>query len=345
MNLTLARVKPLIQICLRTKKVPYLASSPGLGKTSLMRQIAKENNLELIITNLGDADPTDFKGLPFNLNNEEATFLPFDDLPTENTPKPEGKDGWLIFLDELPSASRAVMASAHKLVLDRLAGSRPLHKRALVVAAGNLATDNTHYVPMTTPLASRMVHFEVKADLDAFINWAIKNEVDNSIIGFLRFRPDLLHKFDRTLQENTFPCPRTWGDLLSPLVKELPEGPISEDMAPLIDGCIGRGASAEFRAFRAFFEQIPTLADILSSPSGTKVPSELGLQYALTSMLTSNIDPNNAEAIMEYVNRLPIEMQATLVITAARANTELLKIDSFMEWVDKNFERFNKWKS
>ncbi len=343
-EITLQQAKPLIEQCLQKMKVPYLASSPGLGKTSLMRQIAEDYNLELIIVNLGDSDPTDFKGLPFNLNNEEATFLPFDDLPVQGTKLPKDKKGWLIFLDELPSASRAVMASSHKLVLDRLAGNRPLHDLAFVAAAGNLATDNTHFVPMTTPLASRMVHFQVKADLESFLKWGIDNNIHNSILSFLRFRPDLLHKFDKKLEHSTFPCPRTWADLLSPLIEDLPEGGIPSESAPLIMGTIGSGAGAEFIAFRKYFEQIPTLDEIISDPRGVRKPAELGLEYALTSMLTSNITLENADKIMEFMTcTMGIEMQATLVLSACRKNNKLIDVETISNWIDDNFERFQQW--
>lgn len=39
--------------------VPYLRSSPGIGKSSIAKQIAKEHNLFFIDLRLAGCDPTD----------------------------------------------------------------------------------------------------------------------------------------------------------------------------------------------------------------------------------------------------------------------------------------------
>ena len=60
---------------------------------------------------------------------------------------------------------------------------------------------------MPAPLSNRFFHLEITTGLDEFKNYAIKNEVDDRIISFLNFRPNLLHKIDRNspawpLQDN-----------------------------------------------------------------------------------------------------------------------------------------------
>lgn len=44
---------------LRAKLVPMLTSSPGMGKSSIAKQIAKEWNLKLIDVRLSQCDPCD----------------------------------------------------------------------------------------------------------------------------------------------------------------------------------------------------------------------------------------------------------------------------------------------
>jgi len=53
-----------IKDCITVGLVPMLAGSPGVGKSSIMRQVAEELNLEYIDIRLAQSDPLDLVGLP-----------------------------------------------------------------------------------------------------------------------------------------------------------------------------------------------------------------------------------------------------------------------------------------
>jgi MoxR-like ATPase len=78
--------------------VPFIQSSPGIGKSSIVKQIAKEYNLKLIDLRLSTCDPTDLTGLP-HFEEGRAVFSPFDIFPVSNDDIPKNKDGWLLFLN------------------------------------------------------------------------------------------------------------------------------------------------------------------------------------------------------------------------------------------------------
>ena len=79
--------------------VPMMAGSPGIGKSQIGKKIAKNLNLQMIDVRLSQMDSVDLNGLPHFTSDGKAEFVPFDTFPTESTPLPEGKDGWLIFLN------------------------------------------------------------------------------------------------------------------------------------------------------------------------------------------------------------------------------------------------------
>lgn len=56
---TLNQAKKQLPILFKAGIVPYLHSSPGLGKSSIAQQIADEYNLEFIDIRLTDMDPSD----------------------------------------------------------------------------------------------------------------------------------------------------------------------------------------------------------------------------------------------------------------------------------------------
>lgn len=169
--------------------------------------IAKTTNSKFVDVRLAQSDPTDLNGFPL-VKDGQATFVPFDIFPTEDTPLPKGKSGWVIMLDELSSCAKAVQAAAYKIILDRMVGQHKLHPKVRILAAGNLETDNAHVLKMSTALGSRMIHFQLKVDHGEWMNWAENNGILTSITSFLEFQKRALHLFDPKKIENTFPCPR-----------------------------------------------------------------------------------------------------------------------------------------
>ena len=98
--------------CMESGLVPYLRGSPGVGKSSIMKDIANDFNLHLIDHRLSTSEPTDMTGLP-KFNGEYAHFAPFTEIfPVASTPIPNGKQGFLLFLDEFNAAKRDVQAAA-----------------------------------------------------------------------------------------------------------------------------------------------------------------------------------------------------------------------------------------
>jgi hypothetical protein len=41
-----------------------------------------------------------------------------------------------------------------------------------------------------SPLANRFSHYELDVNLDDWVDWAYKNNIDERLIGFLRYRPE-----------------------------------------------------------------------------------------------------------------------------------------------------------
>ena len=59
----------------------------------------------------------------------------------------------------------------------------------------------------------------VDINLDDWVSWAYKNGIDEKIIAFLRFRPELLFDFDPAHNPVAFPSPRSWQFVHNALIK------------------------------------------------------------------------------------------------------------------------------
>jgi MoxR-like ATPase len=195
---------------MRARRVPFIESSPAMGKSAIVHSIAREYGLKLIDHRLSTSAPEDLSGLP-KLTNTSATFVPFDTFPTEDTPIPPGMQGWLLFLDEFNSASKAVQAAAYKLVLDRMVGLKKLHPNVVIVCAGNLSSDRAIVNPIGTALQSRLIHLTMVLDHTEFMeDVAFAQNWDSRIIAFLSYKKEFLHDFRPDHDDKTFCSPRTW---------------------------------------------------------------------------------------------------------------------------------------
>ena len=60
----------------------FVWGSPGIGKSSIIKQIAEQKDLEFVDLRLSLLDPTDLKGIPFfDQENNEAVWASPNFLP------------------------------------------------------------------------------------------------------------------------------------------------------------------------------------------------------------------------------------------------------------------------
>lgn len=322
-------IKQLITVNL----VPMLHGSPGLGKSDIVRQVAKETNLYLLDERIAQADPTDLKGLP-GIKDGKATFLPFDNFPTENTPIPEGYDGWLIFLDELPGASPAVQKAAYKLILDRMVGNHPLHPNVRLVAAGNLITDNAFVEEMSTALKSRMVHLELALDVDTWLKWAYESNVNSLITSFITWKKSAaLYTFKPDTEDYTYGCPRTWG-MVNEYSKEHSLNPSENPLMPVVvAGIVGNGLAAEFIQYCKLASELISVEDILKDPEGVVIPDSMSATYAIVGALAEQVDADNLEIAYKFLSRLSGPMLVVGLRGIIQRNRQLFTHPTIMQWI------------
>jgi len=301
------QVRTFVLDCLYAGLVPFVQSSPGMGKSSIMRSVANELNLKLIDHRLSTSAPEDMTGLPRFDEEGRAHFAPFADLfPIEGTPLPENKDGWMVFLDEANSATKMVQAACYKLILDRATGQYPLHENVVITMAGNLAADRAIVNVLSTAMQSRVVHIEM---IVSFLEWledvALKEDYDSRIIAYLNYKNGMLMDFRPDHQDKTFCCPRTW-EFMNRLVKDKP---IQDEKIPLYAGTITSGVAVDFVQFTKVFDKIPDMMAILSDPTGVEVPSDSATRWAVTSHVMEKVEEDNFGLTTTYINRFPMEFR------------------------------------
>ena len=317
---------------------PMVASSPGMGKSDIIRDIAKLFSLKVIDFRVSQCEPVDMQGYPGIIedsnNLKRMTFHIPEYFPIETDKIPEGYEGWLLFLDEFNSGTKQAEAAAYKLILDREVYKHKLHPRCLIAAAGNLTTDRAIVNTQSTATTSRLTHYRMRVDHKVWVDWANAHEIDHRIISLIKFKPELLHRFDTSTNELTFPCPRTW-EFASKVIINKDE--INHITKTRLAGTIGEGAAVELATYSEIYQNLPTIEQILSNPkSGWKVPKEPSEQYAVTTMLAHNTTPDTIDKIIIAINRLPVDFQVITFKDIYKRSPKLNGHPVIKEWIAKN---------
>lgn len=312
--------------------VPYIKGSPGLGKSAIVKQVADSLNLQLIDVRLSQMDSSDIIGFP-TIQNGKTSFVPPDVFPISTDTIPKGKDGWLLFMDELSSASNSVQAAAYKLILDRMVGQYHLHKNVAIVAAGNKDTDKAIVNRMSTAMQSRLVHLNLMIKHKDWIEWANNNKIDHRVVSFIEFKPGLLHSFDPNHKDSTFAAPRTW-EFTSQIIKDKPT--IDLLTTKILAGTVGEGAAREFKAFTEVFESLPKIRDIISNPTGIAINQAPDVMFAVTGLISHEVNKSNMDSLMKFMSRFPLEFQIITWISSIRRNKEIYSLPAIKDWVSKN---------
>ena len=305
-----------------------LQGSPGCGKSGLIHQIAEEYNCKLIDLRLSQCDPVDLAGFP-TIEGSKSDYIPMAHFPIEGDPLPEGKDGWLLFLDEINAAPQSVQSASYKLVLDRMVGSHHLHKRVHIVAAGNKDSDNAVVHTMSTALQSRLVHLEIAINSKEWLEWAASNGIDHRISSYISFKPGALYTFSPDHSDKTYACYRTWEFANRVLQRVDISDPI---IRPMLAGTLSEGVALEFLSFCKIYKELVTIEQIIRDPKETKVPTEPSVLYALTGAVAHNINKDNAEPLLAYMARFPAEFQIVCLRETVRRHKELLSHPAVQKW-------------
>lgn len=288
--------------------VPFVQSSPGIGKSSITASIAQEFNAHLIDHRLSTSVPEDMSGLPRFDEKGYARFSPFADLfPLEDRELPEGKDGWILFLDEFNSGSKEVQAAAYKVILDKRVGQHALHDKVRICAAGNLATDRAITNKLSTAMQSRLVHLEMRHDFNEWLeDVAIPQKYDGRIIAFLSQFENKLMDFRPDHNEKTFCCPRTW-EFVNKLLKNKPN--LDQKDAPLLAGTITSGIATEFITYTQIFKDLVTIGEVMNDPHGCRLPETVAGRWAVVTHLLEKVDDKTLANIFTYTGRLDMPFQ------------------------------------
>lgn len=312
-SLTQNQVKEAIKLHLYADVPTLITSVGGAGKSSIVYQVAEELNLHVIDLRLSQLTKYDVFGYPSkSTDGLRMEFLPIDVLPLEGDPIPDGKDGFLLFMDEILQADKYVQGASYKLVLDRMVGKHKLHPKLRIIAAGNGVLNSQADNKLIAPLKSRFTHINMEINVNEFKSYVEEQVLlgnwNSLLLGFISFKPEHINNFDpNTINDVvTYSSPRTLNmlsDLVNNGLLQQPE----ELYEPMVTGIIGESAGNDFNAYVGIYKQLPDIKDIIADPENCSMPETVGGQWALSTLLLQHINPKVTNEFARFIERITNE--------------------------------------
>lgn len=311
---TVSEIKTLVLAYYRQQLPVFVTGQPGIGKSDLFEQIANDLGATYKRFEMATYDAVDVKGCPFPVDGA-TEFLPPKDF-LELTDRAEYQGPMVVNFDDLPAAEESVFNSLLGIILTRHVGEYPIRKNVLLCATGNRAEDKAGAREITTALSNRFTHFHMESDDKEWCNWAIKNDIDPNIIGYIRSRPDQLNQFDPKTGQRAFATPRSVAK--ASLIQQA-IGLDHKLFVLAIASAVGYGWAGEYKAWLDRTRTLVTPEEILKDPRNCRVPDdeEVDVLHATMASLVHAIGQTptfqNLKSGFIYCSRIPrADMAAVL---------------------------------
>ena len=189
-----------------------LHANHGVGKSSCVKQVAKQLGIEFFDIRLSQCDVGDIKGLPYR-DGETMKFAKPEWWPRN----PESKG--ILFFDELNRASKDVLQAVFEICLDRTLDGDKLPDGWKIVSAVNSHSDYD-VMELDPALQDRWFHIDFSPSAKEWLDWA-DGKVNPAIVQFISQNQNLLDAPVGNLETGrVYPSRRSW-EALSQFIEEL----------------------------------------------------------------------------------------------------------------------------
>ncbi|MGB9811362.1 MAG: ATP-binding protein [Dictyoglomus turgidum] len=242
-KLNFKETKNVTKQVILNKRVPFVWGPPGIGKSSLGREIAEELGAEIYILDAPLLQPIDYMA-PVPNHAEKKVHLYTSGFLPESGPA-------VVLVEDLPHAKTYQQIPLMQMVLDRRIGPMKFSDDVYFIITGNREEDLAGVNPLPSPLLNRLVHIDMDPDLEEWMVWAKINGINEDIAGFLRAFPGEFLKLPEE-GKKAWPTPRSWH-IFSDCIKDAK----SEEMIRYIgSGTVGSSTTQLFIAYVKYLKEI-----------------------------------------------------------------------------------------
>lgn len=270
----------------------------GIGKSEIAIDTCKDKDQPYEYLNLSVLEAVDLLGLPKSENNvtKHCTpeFLPLLNNKTKKT---------VLILDEIDKAADELQNPCLELLQFRSINGKKLNISS-VIATGNLPNEHAKSRVLSWALTNRCSVFKMSCDFKAWAKWAVTNNLNPLIIGFLNYHPELLLKPNSSGDPTAYcsPSPRSWTlaakdiDSFEQYIKQFSNKFKNDSVVNfeymLLAGRIGLKSALDFKMWLKYYKDlgpdIDALIDTGKFPNVSKMTLDHIMVFAITGLNALN---------------------------------------------------------
>lgn len=318
-----------VDLVLSTGEVPLVVGESGIGKTALVKKLAKENNWSLVVIDGNLLKEGEIGGLPtiesykvidsngFEIEKKTTVYAVHNRL-REIDEEIAKERTVLLFIDEINRCEHTVQQELMNLILNREINGYKLHEDVKILAAMNPSSKygsdfDYQVVDMDAAQENRFVWLNMESDHTQWLNWAIGEGIEQKVIEFISTFPEYLNKVN---EEDVRATPRSYERVSKSykIYKEKKDSIPRNVFLNVLRGNVGKVIAEEFINFvESDSKQLLSYEDVflgdnLNPSVIDRVKNEGHTRLYLTAMnilkrLESNIKDNNT-GLDGYINRL-----------------------------------------
>ncbi len=198
-----------------------LLGAPGIGKTQIMEQIAKECGIGLVAYTITHHTRQSAIGLPYiskHMYGEKeyaVTEYTMSEIVASLYDKMEktGLQEGILFIDEINCVSETLAPAMLQFLQCKTFGNHEIPKGWIIVAAGNPPEYNKSVREFDVVTMDRVKKIDVEPDFAVWKEYAVKEQLHPAVISYLNTRTANFYRMETTVDGRRFATPRGWEDL------------------------------------------------------------------------------------------------------------------------------------
>lgn len=198
-----------------------LIGPPGVGKTQIMEQAARECGIGLVSYTITHHTRQSAVGLPrietreFDGHEYAVTEYTMSEIVAAVYRKMEetGLKEGILFLDEINCVSETLAPAMLQFLQYKTFGSHKIPDGWIIVAAGNPPEYNKSVREFDIVTLDRMKRMNVEPDYTVWKEYALGKELHPAVLSYLDLKPENFCRIETTVDGKRFATPRGWEDL------------------------------------------------------------------------------------------------------------------------------------
>jgi hypothetical protein len=321
-----------------------LRGEPGIGKSSLLKEIGRQTGYDVAYIDVPNMDLGDI-AMPV-IDHETRTTKYY---PNARFKMHEGKPV-VVMLDEFTKGADPVKNMLHPLLekVNPRLGDVSSNDETIVFMTGNKGSDGVGDHLKAHSL-NRLVTLEVaKPTSDEWIEWGMNNDIAPEVLAWVKQYPQVMasytdggqadnpYIFNPKKPQAAFVSPRSL-ETASDIVKTRGANDADSIIAALT-GAIGESGARDLQAYIQYADQLPTWESIIADPKHAAVPTSPGACAVVVFGGITRVEKDTLSKFIEYLEQFEPEWQSVFAINLAKSSKQALAFGNqkFADWLAKN---------